>query len=331
MSVRRFFTGDIEIVSHSELTCFRRCPTEWRFRYVLKREKVGPKAQALAKGTAAHRVIGAFHRGEDPDLSGLAPELRALVKGYRAYWGKPDRQFRCEETDVPFSIMIDPTIMIVGEFDGIGVRVDAERKDKRVIHEIKTSSENITIGSAYWSKVVLNDPQVTTYLLASQKLGWAHTEVVYDVMLKPDLERYRATPPQARKYTKEGKLYAYQRERDETEEEFELRVLEDIDARPSHYYQRGTAVRLEHEHAAHVRDVKGTVHLLQVARKMGENVPRNTDSCFKYGRPCDFYVVCGSGADVMDPTLFQEKKPSRQRAKLEAEAPPEKPQPRFVF
>lgn len=327
----------VEIVSHSELQCFRRCPAEWRFRYVLRREPRKPKAIALRKGTEIHKVIGAYHRGEKPDLSGFTPQDRALVKGYRAYWGDPDRQVEMEKTDVPFSIMIDPTIMVVGEFDGKGVRKD--RNGKKTIVEHKSSSEDISLGSPYWNKVVLIDSQVTSYLLASRMMGWGEVEVLYDVLLKPKTDRFYATPANKRKYTKPtatepSKLYANQREFDETDDELELRVLEDICKRPEHYYQRGTVVRLEADHEAHIRDVKGTVHLLQVVRGMGENAPRNTDSCFKYGRACDFYPVCSSGVDVMDDIFYQPKTSSRQRDKAEQpelKQEPEKPVSRFTF
>jgi hypothetical protein len=323
----------IEIVSHSELACFRRCPMEWRFRYVLRREKVGPKSLALSKGTAIHKVVGAYHRNEVPDLSQLEPQDRALVRGYRAYWGDPDRQIDVEKVDVPFQIMIDPTIMVVGEFDGKGVRKDTKKK---TIIEHKSSSQDISIGGAYWNKVCLVDSQVTSYLLASRLMGWGEVEVLYDVLLKPKMERLRATPPEKREYTKATKaepvprLYKGQREHDETEDEFEQRVLEDICERPHHYYQRGVVVRLEHDHAAHIRDVKGTVHLMQTSRNMGERVPRNTDSCFLFGRPCDFFAVCSTGADVMDPNFYQPKTSSRQRDKAE-QVDPEKPVSRFTF
>ncbi len=325
----------VEIVSHSELATFRRCPTEWRFRYVLRREPKGPKSQALTKGTAIHKVIGAYHRGEKPDLSGLAPQDRAVVRGYRAYWGDPDRQVDVEKTDVPFQIMIDPTIMVVGEFDAKGVRKDTKKK---TIVEHKSTSEDITMGSAYWNKVALVDSQVTSYLLASRIMGWGEVEVLYDVLLKSTMKRQFATPLEKRQYTKATKtqpsrLHADQREVDETEDEFEYRVLEDIFKRPEHYYQRGVVVRLEQDHAAHIKDVKGTVRLLQLARDMGENVPRNTDSCFKYGRPCDFYPVCSSGVDVLDDTFYQKKTSSRQRDKAEQQekTEPEKPVSRFTF
>jgi hypothetical protein len=303
----------VEVVSHSELSCFRRCPTEWRYRYVLQREPRGPKSEALTKGTAIHKVIGAYHRGEKPDLSKLAPQDRALVRGYRAYWGDPDEQVLVEKTDVPFQVMIGPTIMVKGEFDAKGIRKDT---GKKTIVEHKTSSENIEIGSSYWNKVALVDSQVTSYLLASRLMGWGEVEVLYDVMLKPNLKRLRITQ---------------KRDREETDTEYEQRVLEDIAKRPEHYYQRGVVVRLEHDHEAHLRDVKGTVHLLQVARSLGENVPRNTDSCFKYGRPCDFYATCSGGPDIMDEHFYRERERKPARDKQEQQQEPEKPVSRFVF
>jgi hypothetical protein len=62
---------------------------------------------------------------------------------------------------------------------------------------------------------------------------------------------------------------------------------------------------------------------------MGPDVPRNTDSCFRWGKPCEFYAVCGEGADIMDDRLFGPKKPSRAREAPEAVNAREAP--RFVF
>lgn len=303
------------MVSTTELTCFRRCPKEHYFRYVVRREPKGLKSEALTKGTAAHKALGSHHRGEEVDFRLLTPDMRALMRGYQAWWGTPDRQFVCERTDVPFQFSLNNGIVIMGEFDGVGVRRDT---GKRAIQECKTSSEDISLGSSYWQKVAMTDPQVTTYLLASQKMGWGQTEVLYDVMRKPDLKRLGATPYASRKYTKptksdpQSRLYAGQREQDETDDEFEQRILEDIVNRPEHYYQRGTIVRLEHEHEAHLRDVEGVVHLMQVTRAMGENVPRNVDSCFKFGRPCDFFLVCGNGVDIMNDNFYQKRQSKKK-------------------
>jgi hypothetical protein len=273
------------VVSHSEMACFRRCAMEWRFRYGLRRVKRGPAGEALTSGKAVHGVLGAVHRGEPVDVSGLVPALRALVHGYFAYWGTPDRQFACEKTDVPFTISLEGAT-VVGELDGIGTMRDTGRP---VIHEIKTSSEDISVGSAYWQKVTLTDPQVSLYLTARPE-----KEVLYDVLHKPRLRL----------------------KKDESEEAFELRVLEAIMVEPSTYYQRARIVRLEHEHEAHLKDVRGTVHLMQIVDTMA-TPPRNVDSCFKWNRPCDYFQVCGGGVDIDDENFYEDKRSSSRRSDTE--------------
>jgi hypothetical protein len=293
----------VDIVSNTEISTFLRCAREWHFSYGLKRERRLPKAEALTKGLAVHKAVGQHHRGERVEYELLSPELRALVKGYVAYWSHfeaewggrfVDNQFKCTGTDVKFKIELNGgAIQVVGEFDGVGTLL--EENDARAIQEIKTSSEDISIGSAYWQKVALTDRQTSIYLMASKQLGWDRGKVLYDVLRKPTLRK---------KATEDG-------------DEFEERVLEDIAAAPEKYYQRNTIVRLEHEHSSHFEDIIGTVHLMQVARDMGANAPRNVDSCFKWGRPCQFYAVCGSGVDIMNEDYFQPRPSSRTRKEAE--------------
>jgi hypothetical protein len=285
----------VDVVSNSEISTYLRCAREHYFSYGLKREARLSKAEALTKGLAVHKALGQHHRGERVEYGLLAPELRALVRGYVAYWGNPDRVFACSGTDVRFQIEIERgRILVVGEFDGTGTLL--EENDLPAIHEIKTSSEDISIGSPYWQKVALTDRQLSIYLIASKQLGWGQTKVLYDVLRKPTLRRNKAK---------------------ESEEEFEERVLEDIIADPGKYYQRNTIVRLEEEHEAHVKDIEGTVRLMQVSREMGPDAPRNVDSCFKWGRPCQFYAVCGTGVDIMNEDYFQARPSSRTRASAE--------------
>jgi hypothetical protein len=286
--------------SHSALAAFRACPALWRYRYVEARESTAPKAEALTKGGQIDLAVTARISGETPDLSEMAPDIRALVRGHAAYYGEPDETLVAHATHMPFRFPITPEIEMVGELDAIGIRKDTGAK---VIYELKSSSQDISAGSPYWERVSLTDPQVSLYLRASQALGWGANEVLYDVMRKPELRRSEA------KSRKTGP---------ETDEEFEQRCLEDIAARPEHYFRRERIVRLESEVDAHVRDVEGTVHLMQVAREMGDRAPRNVDSCFKFGSRCEFYLACGSGADIHDPALYRERVRSSARETLPA-------------
>ena len=56
-----------------------------------------------------------------------------------------------------------------------------------------------------------------------------------------------------------------------------------------------------------LRDLKGTVHLMQVVRDMDEP-PRNVHSCFQYGSECPYFSVCTGEAKITDDTRFQERK-----------------------
>ena len=194
--------------------------------------------------------------------------------------------------DIPFQVEI-AGVMYVGELDG-----DGEDKGEDVIAELKTSSEDISPGAPYWRRVAQVDPQVTTYLMAARAQGKKVRRVVYDVIRKTGLERFTATPLDKRKYTKATKteparLYANQHEHDETDDEFELRVLEDIAKTPEKYFQRHDIVRYEDEHQAHLRDVAGVVRLMQLVETMPE-APRNVNSCFKWGKCCA--LICRSAS-----------------------------------
>jgi hypothetical protein len=280
----------IEVVSNTEISIFLQCARKWYFSYGLKRAP-RIKRDALTKGLKVHKVVGALHRGEAmPYLEG-EPALRALLRGYRMWWGSTqpngayqDNTFRCDRTDVRFQVELDG-IFIVGEFDGVG-----SNSGTPALIEHKSSSEDITPGSSYWQKVALTDRQVSIYLAAAASLKLGQTEVLYDVLGKPKLRL----------------------KKDESEEDFEIRVLEAIMESPEKYYQRATIVRLEHEHEDHMRDIRGVVHLMQATRQAG-TYPRNVDSCFKYGAPCEFYAVCGTGVDIMNDAYYGPKRESGVR------------------
>lgn len=253
--------GIVSLVSHSQLATWRRCPREWHYRYQLERAPRAPAAPALLAGKAIHAALGAYHRGEPYEVEDVMH--RAMMRGYVARWGDEPRATR---TDIPFKVDLGDGISVRGEFDGLG--------DGFVI-EHKTSSEDISPGSAYWRKVLQVDAQVATYLHAAQSMGI--DRIVYDVLRKPALRLGKKETPEA----------------------FETRICEDIAARPDHYYQRATVVRLEAEREEYVSDVRGTVFLMRTGA-----TPRNVDSCQKWGRDCDFFGVCTGEVSINDDSKF---------------------------
>lgn len=268
----------VEVVSHTELSTFRRCSREYWYAYQLGRVPL-VKSKALEVGSRIDHAIKAHYDGGGMDLAGLETSERALMLAYARYWGTPDRLFKCDRAGVKFQVLAGTTI-VKGEFDAVGTRHDT---GAQVLLEVKTTSEDISPGSPYWRRIAATDPQPLVYLAAAKAMGWKASQVLWDVMRKPILRRKVK----------------------ESAEDFELRILEDILARPGFYFQRQTIVRFEADHESYVKDVAGTVRLMQVVREMGPNAPKNPDACTtRWGSLCRYFDVCEGAADIHDDRLF---------------------------
>lgn len=148
------------------------------------------------------------------------------------------------------------------------------------------------------------DGQISVYVDGAKALGHDVEGCLYDVLGKPGLKPLKATPPESRKYTKEGALYKGQREQDETAEEFRARVRESIAADPNGYYQRGVVVRLEEEMDEARFDVWQMAELVRNSERTGK-APRNPDSCFTFGRACEFFPACSGESALDDPRIYR--------------------------
>lgn len=67
--------------------------------------------------------------------------------------------------------------------------------------EHKTTALEIGAGSSYWRRLTL-DSQISNYQVGCRSLGHVPTGVLYDVIRKPQIRPYKATPIEAREYTK---------------------------------------------------------------------------------------------------------------------------------
>jgi hypothetical protein len=149
----------------------------------------------------------------------------------------------------------------------LGGKIDAIVRDQAghvLLLEHKTSSEDLGPGSNYWLRLRI-DSQVSVYYAGGKALGYDVEGVLYDVLAKPQLRPLKATPLESQKKTKDGKLYANQRELDETPDEYELRVLKHIAENPDRYFHRGMVVRLEQEAREAAFDTWQTARLLREA------------------------------------------------------------------
>jgi hypothetical protein len=127
-----------------------------------------------------------------------------------------------------------------------------EYDGQTAIRETKTTAEDP--NSERYQRRLLIDPQVSFYFLAARDEGLDIDIVLFDVCRKPSMGPAMATPVEKRKYTKEGKLYAQQREVDETPQEWEERLYADMLARPDFYLARHTIPRLEQDLEEHARE-----------------------------------------------------------------------------
>jgi hypothetical protein len=315
----------LPLLTNSSTKTFRRCNREFFYRYECGYTPVSEDAEALRFGTLVHlaleawwlakqskglRLVAAFDAlasCEDPFVKVRAEEL---MRGYEARWGGEEyevlhveKEFRAPLIN-PETLAPSRTWQRAGKLDAV-VRHPSGRV---YVVEHKTAATDITAGSPYWELLRI-DSQVSGYLAAGAALGIAIDSCLYDVIGKPALRPYKATPVEDRKYTKptkaqpEARLYATQREADETPEEYGQRIREHIAENPDRYYQRGEVVRLEDEAAEAAFDVWQTGRNIRDAQ-IAARWPRNPDSCIRFGRRCSFLDVCTSTADITDPARF---------------------------
>lgn len=261
------------LASHSQIATFRTCPRKWKHVYVDRRVPRVEASKALRIGNAVDAALKGGPLPEDP-------ADRAMVLGHRARWR--DSGLTITDVDVPFVYTLANEtigsdgirrdgIEINGELDAIATDANGDR----VGIEIKTTSKDIAPGGHYWRHVMLIDPQASAYLHA---LGLRR--LVWDALRKPAL--------------RQGKK--------ETADAFHIRVLTDISENLDYYYQRAVIVRLEADHEDFVRDVLGTVHLMQTG-----HTPRNPGSCFNWNRECEYFSVCSGQARLDDDNIFMDR------------------------
>ena len=247
------------ILTNSEITCWQHCQREHYYRYRLRRtgEKASP---ALDRGTRIHAWLAAYWSGESPTLDGLEPVESAAVQGYAARW---EQAAEGAQVNVPFSVDIG-SVTMVGELDAF---------DGTDIIEHKTTTSDISPGSAYWQERSACDRQVSIYLAA-----FPGATVLYDVIRMSALRQLGFTKTRAAP---------------EPNEAYVARMLEDISERPDYYYQRAQIVRLPEELDALIDDVT------EIAEDIGrDGCARSPKSCFSYGRRCDFFEACWQGRDI---------------------------------
>ena len=319
----------MKILTVSRLRTRRACA---RKEYLAYQRQVSPvvEEEALHVGTLVHEGLETwlreFRRGNADGALPAALERVAgrgrdwptqikvdeMLRGYHLRW--QDAHLEVVGAEEEFSIpLLNPetlresrTWRLAGKIDG-RVRIEGQL----FILEHKTTSEYVDEPDApYWSKLDM-DHQVSAYFLGAESIAADESEVprgcLYDVLKKPGQVPLKATPPELRKYTKAkidkktgatlepSRLYANQREWDESPEEFLLRVREEIEANLYTYFVRRLVPRTESQLKEFLEDAWATAREMHDTHRRGF-APRNPEACHAYGR-CIFWPLCSTGMD----------------------------------
>lgn len=294
---------DLPILTHSRIRTHKSCR---RKDYIAYEHRIRPNVErsALRFGTAMHKAIEilgiqgirdavAFVDGTIGQWDSMytLPTLRALLIGYHEHYTEHPLTIEVIASEVVFTLPIrNPETGSASRTFQQGGKIDtiARLSDGRVvIHEIKTTSENPS-DERYWRRIMI-DPQVTMYYLAAREIGHDVQTIVYDVIRKPAMKPEMATPPEKRKYKKDGGLYANQREADETPREWYDRLLADIRSRFDFYYGRREIPRIEsdlEQFAYELWDVALDIRAAQLGNRWYRNAGRFT--CDN----CDYNEIC---------------------------------------
>lgn len=250
---------------------------------------------ALFDGVAA--VVGGT---EDPFRAVVVEEM---LRAYHDRWIGSVGDYELVANEDTFTLpLVNPETGASSRTWVLGGVVDKVVREKStgrlLLIEHKTSSEAIEDpADPYWAKLAM-DSQVSQYVLGAEALGFLVEGCLYDVAKKPGQRPLKATPIEDRKYTKgkpgePSRLYANQRETDETPAEFRERVRAALTENRDRYFQRREVARLESQIVEHLYDVWSIGQQIRDDERLGR-APRNTRACHQFG-VCAYWGICATG------------------------------------
>lgn len=306
-------TTHLPLVTQSQLRTFRRCQREHHLAYDLAlRPASSEEAAPLRFGTAVHAGLAALWQGQ-----GLASALdcvriadpfeqaqaSAMLCGYATHWGLSDGLFNGVEVlavEREFRApLVNPGTGYASQTFALGGKIDALAKlDGRVLLvEHKTTSEDITPGSAYWQRLRI-DTQIPLYLQGVRALGFEPEGVLYDVLLKPRLRPKKGEQPP----------------------EFFDRLCAEIGDQPGKYFAQVEIAVLEEDVRAAMADAWQTARAMREGQ-LAQRYPRNSDACVRWNRPCAYFDVCTGQTPISSPRFVRLPTPHPELS----DAPPPPP------
>lgn len=301
---------DVQLITNSRMRTLQTCQRLHQIQYVLGYRPI-ERSYALDWGTLMHKLLEAWWKAYQAGRPGAAlsdafesldtaeaddldkAKARVVMAGYDARWAPAMADIEVLAVEQEFNYDSGRGYNLAGKIDGI-----IRRQGQELILEHKNTSADFGPGESYWTKLRM-EPQVSQYFRGAVSLGYQPTGCLWDVIRRPEIKPFKATPEASRKYTKDGRLYANQRASDETPEEFTDRLLQQISNSPEDWYARQVVVRLQDELTQFDRDVQALADDCVRAVDEAHHAPRNPDACAKFGRTCEFFPVC-SGAGSLD-------------------------------
>ena len=186
-----------EQLTASSMSAFLSCPRLYYLRYRAGGLGMKPviESDALTFGHAFHSILEG--RANGVPLEELLPEkakiatdadakLWALAIGYDRCWSGDNDIIEKMKPEIEFGpdpISGSRTFFSAGKIDGLAVLKDG----RTALVEHKTSGEDISDGSEYWTRLSFNT-QLYKYILALRSKGVSVDTVIYDVIRKPTIK-----------------------------------------------------------------------------------------------------------------------------------------------
>lgn len=309
------------LLTNSMRRKFASCPRAYQFAYSMLR-RPATESDAMAFGTLVHKALESWWLAE-PEHRRLAAlhtlqseheqgrcdayalaTARALMDGYERQYRHQDLETLCVEVQYTAPLM-NPETSGVSKTWELSGKIDAIAKEpsgRVVIIEHKTTSSDLDPTSDYWPRLAI-DGQVSGYYLGAKAIGYDVEDCIYDVIRKPSIKPYKKTPEDKVRLKKDGTPYADTRLQDESPDEYEERLAQDIAERPERYYARKRVARLESDMLDYLYDVWAVGRNIAEAERLGR-FPRNPDSCSGYGT-CEYFPVCSGMASIEDLGLYR--------------------------
>lgn len=244
--------------------------------------------------------------------------VKALIEGYARAWAFSSIQIL--ESEKVFRLPItNPETKGVSRTFEQGGRRDRLIKlpDGRIaLGETKTTSEDISAGSDYRNVLTLN-AQVAMYYNAVQAEGIDVQTTLYDCIRKPSIrpngvamtdenglkivldangQRVFKKDGQPRQTGSTDDGYVLQ-SRPMTPDEWYIKLVDDISARPEFYYTRFEVPLLETDIEQFKSELWDTAQDIMTCRNKSRWY-RNTNSCRRFNRLCSYYGLCSGQIDA---------------------------------